>query len=1117
MVVREGGVTRASEKLNISQPTISGQLRELEQALGEKLLARFGRTVALTEIGRIVYRYADEILGLDRELLQAVKGRATRQGELAVGVAKVVPKQVAYRMLEPTLRLPEPIKLVCVHESKDRLFAELVADSLDVVLADSPAPPAVKVRADSRLIGECPISIFGTEEVAAAHRRGFPGSLDGAPFLLPSEDSGLRSSLEDWFQKQRIWPRVVGTFEDSALLETFGQAGAGLFACSRGDRGGRAAAVQGPDGREARFGPAAFLRDYRREEPPQPRRDGHLRTGTGSLRLRHPVRSLDLGAPRLLSAGRCMGRSLWIMRKERIGLRAGEGRTLCYPCLYETVGVQSGDKCHGIGRRHEGVRRSFASRTPSSLLCCPGPPRNGAATPMKDADQHLAHVEGRCRVLLETAPDAMVVVNESGKIVLLNIQAERQFGYDRDELLGQPITRIIPEGLAAQVVAEDRRHAMSPVAQPLAAVFELTGRRKNGSVLPIEIMLSLLATGEGVLVTAAIRDISERKTVEAHRLQEAEDRRVTEEARAEKTERAEVTLNCIGDAVVCTDISGNITFLNVVAEALTGWPRQEAVGRPLGDVLRVLDAENREPIPNPMEILVHDDQTLNLRTSWLLIRRDGSEIPIEDSVAAILDRGGLATGSVIVFRDVSAARVMALKLSHSAEHDFLTGLPNRMLLNDRVSQAITLARRHMKQVAVLFLDLDGFKLVNDSLGHSMGDAVLQAIARCLVDCVRGSDTVSRQGGDEFVVLLSEVDGSEDVARTAERMLQAVAKVNSLDENESHITASIGISVYPDDGFDAKTLIKNADSAMYEAKEKGTQCYQFFKSAMNGRAVARHSMEESLRRAMERTEFELHFQPKINLETGAITGAEALLRWMHPKRGPLSPAEFIPVAEDCGLILPIGKWVLREACRQAREWLDAGLPPVTMAVNISAMEFRGESFPKGILAVLAETGLDPKSLELELTESVLMKHVESAKAILQTLREKGTRMAVDDFGTGYSSLSYLRTFRVDALKIDQSFVRAITTAPDDTTILTSMIRLGRSLKLRVVAEGVETSEELAFLKTHQCDEAQGYFFSRPVPAPQFANLLRAGIPWPSSVVDGRFGTAHAASKQGHGMR
>lgn len=230
MVVREGGVTRASEKLNISQPTISGQLRELEQALGEKLLARFGRTVALTEIGRIVYRYADEILGLDRELLQAVKGRATRQGELAVGVAKVVPKQVAYRMLEPTLRLPEPIKLVCVHESKDRLFAELVADSLDVVLADSPAPPAVKVRADSRLIGECPISIFGTEEVAAAHRRGFPGSLDGAPFLLPSEDSGLRSSLEDWFQKQRIWPRVVGTFEDSALLETFGQAGAGLFA-----------------------------------------------------------------------------------------------------------------------------------------------------------------------------------------------------------------------------------------------------------------------------------------------------------------------------------------------------------------------------------------------------------------------------------------------------------------------------------------------------------------------------------------------------------------------------------------------------------------------------------------------------------------------------------------------------------------------------------------------------------------------------------------------------------------------------------------------------------------------------------------------------------------------
>ena len=298
---------------------------------------------------------------------------------------------------------------------------------------------------------------------------------------------------------------------------------------------------------------------------------------------------------------------------------------------------------------------------------------------------------------------------------------------------------------------------------------------------------------------------------------------------------------------------------------------------------------------------------------------------------------------MIVFRDVSAARAMALQMAHSAEHDFLTGLPNRMLLNDRVGQAIALAPRHKKQVAVLFLDLDGFKHINDSLGHPIGDKLLQSIAKRLVDCVRGSDTVSRQGGDEFVVLLSEVEQSEDAAITARRMLQAVAEAHSIDQHDLHVTTSIGVSVYPDDGLDAETLIKNADTAMYQAKENGRQSYQFFKPAMNVRAVERQSIEESLRRALERQEFALHYQPKIDLRTGAITGAEALLRWTHPTRGLVSPAQFIPVAEDCGLILPIGTWVLREACGQARAWVDAGLPVATMAVNISAMEFRNENF------------------------------------------------------------------------------------------------------------------------------------------------------------------------------
>ncbi len=575
-------------------------------------------------------------------------------------------------------------------------------------------------------------------------------------------------------------------------------------------------------------------------------------------------------------------------------------------------------------------------------------------------------------------------------------------------------------------------------------------------------------------------------------LRYAIERKGMEEALFVVKERAQVTLNCIGDAVVCTDISGNITFLNRVAEKMTGWSWEEAVGRPMDGVFRIQDALTRETTPNPMEMAMGLDRTMHLPSNCILIRRDGFETPIEDSIAPIHDREGKATGAVIVFRDVSSARAMAEQMTHSAQHDFLTGLPNRMLLNDRVSQAISAAARHTKKVAVLFLDLDGFKHINDSLGHPIGDNLLQSVAKRLLGCVRSSDTVSRQGGDEFVVLLSEMEHQEDAAIAARRMLQSVAEAHSIDLHDLRVTTSIGVSVFPDDGLNAETLIKNADTAMYQAKENGRQSYQFFKPAMNVRAVERQSIEESLRRALEQKEFSLHYQPKVRLATGEITGAEALLRWTHPTRGPVSPANFIPVAEDCGLILPIGQWVLREACKQARTWLDAGLPLGTIAVNISSMEFREDSFLDSVFSTLSETGLDPKCLELELTESVLMKRAESAASVLKTLRARGVQIAVDDFGTGYSSLSYLRKFPIDALKIDQSFIRQITSAPDDTTIVTAVISMGRSLKLRVIAEGVETRGELEFLRSHQCEEAQGYYFSRPVLPQQFGVLLKAGI-------------------------
>ena len=573
-------------------------------------------------------------------------------------------------------------------------------------------------------------------------------------------------------------------------------------------------------------------------------------------------------------------------------------------------------------------------------------------------------------------------------------------------------------------------------------------------------------------------DINERQAIE-------------DELFAEK-ERAQITLDSIGDAVICTDLAGNISFLNRVAEKMTGWSEQDAEGRPMAEVLRILDSATRETIPNPMDMAVAENRTLSLPANCQLVQRSGKEIPIEDSVSPIHDREGKVTGAVIVFRDVSAAQAMAQQMAYSAQHDFLTGLPNRMLFNDRVNQAIITAPRRKKSVAVLFLDLDGFKHINDSLGHSIGDKLLQSVAKRLTECSRNSDTVSRQGGDEFVVLLSEVEQAQDASISAERILKTIAACHSIDGHDIYVTTSIGISVQPDDGMDGETLIKNADTAMYHAKANGRQSYQFFEQAMNIRAVARQSVEADLRRALEREEFTLHFQPKVDLRTGGITGAEALIRWLHPTRGMVPPAEFIPIAEDCGLVLPIGNWVLRESCRQARAWLDAELPLKTVAVNISAMEFRDKHFLEGVLATLNQTGLDPGFLELELTEGLLMKNAESTEFILKTLRARGVQVAIDDFGTGYSSLSYLTRFPIDTLKIDQSFVRRITTAPGDTPVVIAIIGLSRSLNMRVVAEGVEAQQEMVFLQAHACDEAQGYYFSRPVPAEQFAMLLKTGI-------------------------
>ncbi|HWW20457.1 MAG TPA: diguanylate cyclase, partial [Steroidobacteraceae bacterium] len=405
----------------------------------------------------------------------------------------------------------------------------------------------------------------------------------------------------------------------------------------------------------------------------------------------------------------------------------------------------------------------------------------------------------------------------------------------------------------------------------------------------------------------------------------------------EENERAEATLNSIADAVISTDVRGYVTYLNVVAERLTGWSRQEAAGRPLEEVLRIVDDSTRNPAPNPVALAIRENLSVALAANCVLVRRDGIEAAIEDSTAPIHDRDGQVTGAVMVFHDVSHARSMSLKMSHLAQHDSLTDLPNRVLLNDRLKCAMANARRHQQRLAVLFLDLDRFKQINDSLGHGVGDRLLKSVAQRLSGCIRRADTISRQGGDEFIFLLSELAHAHDAAVCAEKILAALSTPHAVDQHALYVTASIGIATFPDDGTDADTLLRHADIAMHSAKVDGRNSYQFFRPEMNTRVIDRQLLERSLREAIERDEFVLHYQPIVNLQTRAIVAVEALARWRHPRRGLLSPAEFMPLAEECGAIVSIGAWALREACRQAVVWQRAKLQPIRVAVNVSAAE------------------------------------------------------------------------------------------------------------------------------------------------------------------------------------
>ncbi|MBU5635254.1 EAL domain-containing protein [Geomonas sp. Red69] len=685
--------------------------------------------------------------------------------------------------------------------------------------------------------------------------------------------------------------------------------------------------------------------------------------------------------------------------------------------------------------------------------------------------------------VLRSITDAVITFDCDGTIDSLNPAAESIFGYPPHHMEGEHIGLILPEVARWLPGAAG---APAPPGQALYAANQSCGRHRDGTVFPVEVSLGRLARQKGRRFIAIVHDIRQLKQALA--------------AAQEQQEFLGSLLQQSAVPIFVLDPERRVLIWNRACEELTGRSAREMVGTD-----RAWQAFYPEEHPVLAEVVISGDLE-RARGGYSSVRQsvlipeglhaegwyqnlNGQERYIMFEAAPIQSGSGKLLAVIESLEDITQRKRYEEQLEYQANYDSLTGLVNRNLLADRMKQALLMSRRRRHEVALFMLDLDGFQLVNDTLGQEAGDTVLRLVAERLAGCVRAEDTVARYSGDEFVVLIADRGVSDSAAVIAVKLQEAIARPLNLKGQELTVTAGIGISIYPRDGDEMQTLLGNAEAAMYRAKETGRHSFRFYTAQMNERSLARITLENHLRRALDRGEFVLHYQPKVSLPSGQIVGMEALLRWDSPELGSVPPDAFIPLAEENGLIIPIGTWVLRTACAQNKAWYDAGFPALSVAVNLSPRQFRQQDITAVIAEALAETGLPPHLLELEITESMVMQDATRVASVLNELKRMGASLAMDDFGTGYSSLAYLKRFPFDKLKIDKSFVIDITTDPNNAAIAKAVIAMAHSLHLKVIAEGVETQGQLNYLHDQGCDEIQGYFVSRPVAAGEFMRLLQ----------------------------